>query len=150
MDVASRRQPVAEPLRVKVRRCVVHVLAAPAVLARTHELVVDAAGAPTRCLAAPVPVAAALALLVDDGHPVEVVLRQVEVFARLILHVLALVVIHGQLLYFEAVFVVDLVRHAPRVHQLALSLPARLAVVVVRERYLRVRLVRRDLVAVHV
>jgi len=93
---------------------------------------------------------ASFSFLVDDCHPVEVVLGEVEVLTGFVYHVLALVVVEGQLLNFETVLVVDLVSHAARVRQLPLSLSAGLAMVVAREGYLRVALIRRNLLGVHV
>ena len=93
---------------------------------------------------------ASFSFLVDDCHPVEVVLGEVEVLTGFVYHVLALVVVEGQLLNFETVLVVDLVSHAARVRQLPLSLSAGLAMVVAREGYLRVTLIWRNLCGVHV
>ena len=47
LHVAASGQPVAESLRVEVGRGIVHVLASSAILACTHQLVVDAPGAPS-------------------------------------------------------------------------------------------------------
>lgn len=143
LHVAASGQPVAESLRVEVGRRVMHVLVASAILASAHQLVVDATGAPARRSAASVAVVA-LALLVDHVHPVEIVLGQIHVLSRLVLHV------QRQLFYLVAIFVIDTAsRDAAWVNQLALRLPSRLAVIVSGERYLRVTLVGRDLVVVH-
>ena len=126
-----------------------HVFAAAPVLAGTHQLVVDSSRTTPSCLAASM---ACLSFLRDHGHPVEAVLGQVEILSGFELHFLALIIIKRQLLYFETVLVVDLVghtAHASWVNQLALCLISWLAVIVVRERYLRMTLVRRNLVAVH-
>lgn len=109
-----------------------HVLAAPAILACAHELVVAAS--------ASAPVLAALdSFLVNDGHAVEIVVREVEVLSDLVLHIFTLDEIDRQLLDFETVFVVDLMSQTASVLTLArlLSewLPSGLALVV-RERYL--------------
>lgn len=95
---------------------------------------------------------ACLSFLRDHGHPVEAVLSEVEILPCFKLHFLALVIIKWQLFYFETVLVIYLVSHAAhasRVNQLALRLIAWLTVIVVREGYLRMTLVRRYLVAVH-
>ena len=51
-------------------------------------------------------------LLINHCHSVEVVLGEVEVLTRLILHVLACVVVNRQLFDFETVFVIYFVGHA--------------------------------------
>lgn len=124
-----------------------HVFAASAVLACAHELVVDSSGTSTGSLSSSV---SAFSFFRYDCHSVEVVLGEVQIVSDLILHVLAVVVVQRKLFYFETVLVVDFVSHATWVNQLPLSLTARLAVIVVRERYFRVTLVRRYLVARHV
>ena len=126
-----------------------HVFAASAILAGTHQLVVDASRTSASCLSASM---ACLSFLRDHGHPVEAVLSEVEILPCFKLHFLALVIIKWQLFYFETVLVIYLVSHAAhasRVNQLALRLIAWLTVIVVREGYLRMTLVRRYLVAVH-
>ena len=56
-----------------------------------------------------------ISFFINNRHPIEVVLRQVEVLAGLVLHVLALVIVCRQLFYFETVLIIYLVRHAPGV-----------------------------------
>jgi len=85
---------------------------------------------------------AAFSFLVDDCHPIEVVLCEIEMFSCLILHIFALVVVDRQLLDLETVLVVDLVRHAARMGQGPLGLPSGLAVIIVRKRNLGVALIR--------
>ena len=80
--------------------------------------------------------------LVDDCHPIEVVLCEIQMLSRLILHIFALVVVGRQLLDLETVLVVDLVRHAARMGQGPLGLPSWLAVIIVRKRNLGVALIR--------
>ena len=103
-----------------------HILFGPEILAGAHHV---SSGAPA--------VLAALnTFLIDDSHFVEVILSEVEVFPRLSFHFSAHIVVEGQLLYLETVFVLDFVSHTP----ILLLLPPRL---LVRERDLRVALVRR-------
>ena len=121
-----------------------HVLVSSSVLARAHELVVDPS-----CRSAALADGVVDFLLVYNCHSVEVVVSEVQVLSRLVFHVFALVVIEGQLLYFETVLVVYFVSHAAWRAVGALSLPARLTVVVVGEGNLGVALIRRHLRTVH-
>lgn len=93
---------------------------------------------------------ATFTFLVDDCHPIEVVLREIQVLSRLVLHIFALVVVDRQLLDLETVLVVDLVRHAAGMGQGPLGLPSGLTVIIIGERDLGVALIGRDLGAVHV
>ena len=113
-----------------------HILAAPAILACTHELVIDSSSAPASP-SLPSMAVVGLPFFVDYVHPVEVVLRQVHVLSRLVLHV------QRQLFYFITVFVVDSASgDAAWMDQLALGLVPRLAVVVASEIYFRMALIR--------
>lgn len=72
-------------------------------------------------------------------------------FPRLVLHVFSGIIINWQLLYFEAVFVVDLVGHAAAVAaDCSLCLSSWLTVIIIRKWYFRMTLVWRDLRAVHI
>jgi len=138
LSVASGGQTVTKSLRIEIRRCIVHVFTTSTILACAHELVVHSSGASARSLSASM---STFSLFGDDCHPIEVVLSEVQIVSDLILHVLAVVVVERKLFYFETVFVVYFVSHAAWVDQLPLGLPARLAVIVVRERYFRMTLV---------
>ena len=130
--VTASRQTVTESLRVKVSRGVVHVLAASAILARTHQLIVDASRTSTSSAACTMAaLVATFSFFINHGHPVEVVLSKVKVLARLVLHILALVVVDRQLLDFKTVLIIYLVSHATRMCKRSLRLPAGLAVIVV-------------------
>lgn len=143
LHVAACRQAITKSLRVEVCCCVVHVLAASSVLTCTHQLIVDATRTSTSSSTATM-IMISLTLLVNNVHSIEIILSQVHILTRLILHV------ERQLLYFVTIFIVHAAsRNASRMNDLPLSLASRLAVIVTRERNLGVTLVGRDLVAVH-
>jgi len=131
LDFASSWESVSEARRVKIAGGVVHVLAAPTVLACTHKLAISSTIA-----SAVLPTLNAL--FVDDSHAIEIVVSKVEVLPHFVLHVLSLTVFDWQLFDLETILVVaDLVSHPSRGRWLA----SRLALVI-GKRNLRVALLR--------
>lgn len=88
--VASCWQAITKSLWIEVCCCVMHILAASAILAGAHKLVVHASRASSSCLTTSMP---CLSFFWNYSHPIEVVLGEIQIFSRLNLHILALVVI---------------------------------------------------------
>ena len=70
-----------------------HVLAASAILAGTHKLVVDTSCASPSCVSFWTFAMVSFPFFGNHGHPVEVVLSKVEILSGFNLHILALVVV---------------------------------------------------------
>lgn len=138
---------------IEVCCCVVHILAASAILASTHQLIVHASSTATGCTtsataAATTTLVANFSLLLDNCHSVEIILSKIEVLTCLIFHLLPLQ-FQWQLLYFEIVHIVFLMGHTALMNR-SLGLSSRLTMIITSYWYLRVTLIGRHLLVIHV
>ena len=86
LHVATCWQSVSKSLWIKIGGRIMHILTTSAILACAHELVVDSSGA-SASSSLPSVTVIRFSFLVDDVHSVEVVLSQIHVLSRLVLHV---------------------------------------------------------------